>query len=85
VAVAKVAEYKPRTMWRARAGGIRAVHGRHRDTEDSWIIVNCGGKRMGGWKEVNVVKTLNRGGVDSRIFAAGDSYRETRALAGCNK
>jgi hypothetical protein len=72
-------EYKPRTMRRTRADGIRAVHGHHQVTEAN------GRRKENGWKEVDVVK--NNRCVDhmmssSRFAAARDSYRAIRLLAG---
>jgi hypothetical protein len=44
VVVAEVVEYKPRTIRRARADGIRAVHGRHQDTEANGRRIDGGRK-----------------------------------------
>jgi hypothetical protein len=87
VAVAKVVEYKPRTIRRARAGSIRAVHGCHQESEDNGRKIDRG-RKENGWKEVNVVK--NNRCVDhimssSKSAPASYSYRTTRVLAGCDE
>jgi hypothetical protein len=88
--MAKVVGYEPRTIQRARA-----VHCHHQETEDNWTKIDGGMKENRGdgkklmWsrsRKADEVRGLPLSVYEViRNFAASDSYRATRALAGCNK